>query len=190
MAAPDGTRAFLLLADYIGVDSAGKINALGAGFTITGLQATGMTGPVFIAAVIDWPASSVGSQFPVSIELQDDTTGQSAVVPGPSGGFEALRIQQFVSVERQSQLQGAAPLPEDLPCRSQVVVGFPAGLPLTLGRAYTWRLNIDGTRLRNWAAGFYVPTPPPLPTFGGPVGSAQIPGIEPILDQDDVDDGP
>ena len=193
MSAPPGTRAVVLLADYIGVDLAGKVNVLGGGFTVTGLQpqlsspGTLVTAPQYVAAIIDVPATAAGDQLPVTLELSDEDTGTAVVVPYPDGTEQALRVTQMITVQR-AQIPGFA-VPRDLPCRLQTVLGFPNGLPLAPGHRYVWKLEVDGVRYKSWSAHFFVAAPPPAPVVGGPAGAASIPDvlIAPTEFDDEVD---
>lgn len=171
-------HATVILADYISIDAAGKINALGAGFTVSGVQPTGLTPPQHAAAIIDVPAKYGGQECAVSLELRNETSGSAVQLPGPSGQPEALRVSQVVKAER-ANIPGVY-LPESMFCRVQVVIGFPNGLPLAPGNLYAWRLAIDGQTRNGWHARFYVPGPPPPPVFGGPAGPADIPMPPPV----------
>ena len=175
MGLAEDSHAQVLIADYIGTDAAGKINALGAGFVITGLQATGLTPPQYVVALIDVASEHAGREFPLLLELRDIEANVPVQVPGPTGGTEALRIQQLVKAERP-QVPGIY-LPENLFSRVQVSLGFPNGLPLAPGRLYEWRLEVNGTSQPGWRARFYVAGPPPAPVFGGPIGPADIPTL-------------
>jgi hypothetical protein len=186
VAAPDGTRAVLLLADYITADASGKLTVVGAGFTVAAVQQTGTTSPQYLAGLIDVPSSHAGRQLAVTVELRDETDDAVARIPGPSGQPEALRIQQLMLVERP-QLPGVA-VPEGMFCRVQFLLGFPNGLPLPPNREYAWKLEIDGTRLKSWQARFYVAGPPPPPIIGGPAGPSSIPNISLPAEQDDEED--
>jgi hypothetical protein len=182
----DHARVVVLLADYIGIDAGGKVNAIGAGFTLTQLQPTGLspsegaagvTGAMHLIALIDVPSKYAGHEFAVSLELRDDSADTAVKLPSPTGVPEPLRIQQMVKAERPS-LPGAY-LPSDVPCRVQLSLGFPNGLPLTQGGFYSWRLQIDGRDRKDWRAAFHVLGPPPPPVFGGPSGPANIPDLAP-----------
>jgi hypothetical protein len=171
----DEAHAFLLLADYIGVDAAGKLNALGASFAMTGIQPNGLTVPMYLAAVIEIPSKYAGQEFSACLELRDGETGSAVQITGPSGQLEALRIQQVAKVERPS-IPGVY-IPERMFSRVQLNVGFQAGLPLTPGRFYEWRLEIDGQHQKSWYVSFYVVGPPPGPVFGGQTGPADLPSL-------------
>lgn len=173
----EDAHAFVLIADYIGVDAAGKINTIGAGFAISGVQPTGLLAPQYVGAVIDVPGRYVGQECALSLELFDDTAGSTVQVPAESG-LEAMRVQQVVRVDRPN-LPGVS-IPDSMFSRLQVTLGFPTGLPLAPGRQYSWRLQIDGHHSPDWYASFYVPGPPPSPVFGGPAGPADIPNLPPV----------
>lgn len=175
MAIAEDAQVVVLLADYIGVDAAGKLNALGAGFTVVGHNGS-TTAPLHVAAIIDVPAKYVGEDFALSLQLQDETSGRLVQVPGQSGVLEALRVQQVVRVERP-QSAGSVHLPPTMFARVQTVVGFPAGLPLIAGNYYAWQVQIDGHSRPEWQSRFYVPGLPPAPVFGGPSGPASIPPL-------------
>lgn len=167
-------HALVLLADYIGVDAAGKINAIGACFALSGVQQTGLTAPQYVAAVVDVPGKYAGQELTLGLELRDEETGSAVTLPGPSGQLEAVRIQQVAVVHRPS-VPGLH-IPESVFCRLQSTVAFPNGLPLPSGRSYAWRLEIDGQHRDEWTARFHVPGPPPPPVFGGPAGPSDVPG--------------
>jgi hypothetical protein len=170
----DDARVTVLLADYIAVDGNGKLTAVGAAFTLTGLQPDGHTPPQHVAVLVDVPASHLGQDFSLDLSLRDDS-GAAVLVPGPSGDMEPLRVAQVMRAQAP-QAQGLH-LPAELPGRVQIVIGFPQGLPLAQGRGYRWVVELDGRSRPEWSSGFYVPAPPPGPVFGGPVGPTSIPNL-------------
>jgi len=175
----DDASVTVFVADHIAIDAAQKITALGAGFLLTGLDPqTGLSAPQHVAVLIDVPAKYVGQQFALSLELRDETVGQLVQVPmPPTGQLDALRVQQIVPVN-PPQVVGAV-LPDGTPIRSQVMLGFPTGLPLIASHRYVWRVEIDGQHCPGWKAVFSVLGPPPGPVFGGLAGPAAIPSIAP-----------
>ena len=178
MAIYDDTNMFLLLADYIGIDTAGKINAIGAGFTLTGVQQNGLSAPQYLAAVIDIPGKYHGQQFAFSLELRDESTGRPVqLVTDTVGTLEPLRIQQVVSVTRPTPPN--VYIPDSMFARAQVTIGFPEGVPVKPGRTYGWHAQVDGQTRAGWSTRFHVPGPPPPPVIGGPSGPASIPGLTP-----------
>jgi hypothetical protein len=168
-------RATILIADYIGVDAASKINAIGAGFSITGVQTTGLTGAMHVGVLVDVPSPYLGQEFALSLELRDVDAGSVVQVPGASGQPEALRIQNIVKAERPV-IPGVY-LPPNMYGRVQMVMAFTNGLPLPAGRSYDWWLQIDGQHRKGWVSRFHVAGPAPGPVIGGPAGPASIPNI-------------
>ena len=175
MALLDSARVTLLLADYVAVDAAGKLTAVGAAFTFTGIQPDGTTPPLHVAVLVDVPAQHVGQDFALGIGLVDDATGQPVLVPGASGGPEALRVAQVV--QAQAPTVPGMLVPPSAPGRVQIVLGFPQGLPLETGRSYRWQVELDGQTRPEWSAWFHVPSPAPGPVFGGPAGPTSIPRL-------------
>lgn len=169
----------VFVGDYIAVDAGGKLNAIGLGFTAVGIQQTGLSSPMCVATIIDLPRKHAGSEFSLSIELRDTDADEAVKVPGPSGQLEALRVQQVARVDpAQSPVPGVY-LPPDMPSRVQAILAFAAGLPLRPGGNYAFRIEIEGSHRKHWIAPFHVLGPPPGPVFGGPVGPADIPTVNP-----------
>lgn len=179
MAIFEDAHVTVLLADYIGIDAGGKINAIGAGFTICGVRPTGLTSPMHLVALIDLPSKYAGREFPFSLELRDEETGQVVQLPGPAGNLDTMRIQQLVKGDRPN-LPGVY-LPESMFIRVQLAVNFSNGLPLAPGRFYSWRAEVEGQHMKAWKARFHVAGPPPPPVVGGPAGPSSIPNIQPPM---------
>ena len=176
MAIRDDATVKLILADYISVDAGNKLNALGVGWTVSGVQANGFTVQQYLAVLVDVPSTYVGQEFALEIDLFDETAGSVAQVPGPlgaSGSLEAMRIGQLAKVE--PPLAPGAYLPPTMFSRTQALLGFQSGLPLTPGHLYAWRVSIDGEGRRDWVARFLVAGAPPPPVFGGLAGPSDIP---------------
>lgn len=177
MALADDLHLTMLIADYIGVDAGGKLNAIGAGITVTGLQPNGLSAPHHVAVLMDAPSKYYGTQFAFSLELRDQETNQLVQVPNPSGTMEALRIQQVLTVSAPF-IQNVY-LPPGMVARVQVSLAFPTGVPVQAGATYGWHVQIDGREGKGWYAQFHVPGPPPPPVVGGPYSPANIPGLTP-----------
>jgi hypothetical protein len=174
----DEISVTVLVADYVGIDAAGKLNLIGAGFLTTGLDPnTGMTPPFSLAVLIEAPPTYVATELAVTLELRDETSDSVVQMAGPTGQREALRISQLARFEKTPPLLNGMVVPDGLPTRLQFNVGFSNGLPLKPGVLYAWRVDIDGQRRKPWAARFTVPAPPPGPVFGGPVGPSGIPNL-------------
>jgi len=163
----------ILIADYIGVDAAGKLNIIGGGWTICGVQPNGLTVPHYLAVLVDIPHGHLGEDFALEIVLHDLTTSQIVQVAGPTGSSEAMRISQLYKVDPPQAGPGVY-VPSDMFSRVQAVIGFAGGIPLTPGHRYAWRAKIDGED-RGSETEFLVAGPPPAPVFGGPAGPASIP---------------
>lgn len=166
----------IILADYVGIDAGGKVNAIGAGFTLTGVQPHGLTAPMHVVALIDLPGKYSGREFAFSLELWDDDTQEVVQMPGPSGQPDTMRIAQLVKGDRP-QAPGLLYLPETMFVRVQVALAFVNGLPLAPGRFYSWRAQVEGQHRKDWSARFHVAGPPPPPVFGGPADPADIPDL-------------
>ncbi len=174
----DDARVTTLVADYVGVDAGGKLNLIGAGFVVIGLEASGGTSPFGLALIVEAPPSYVGQEFTVSVELWDETIGMPVTMAGPSGQPEALRVQQAAKFERM-QLPPGSYMPVDLAMRLQINLTFSNGLPLKQHTLYKWRVEIDGQHRDAWSAYFAVPGPPPGPVFGGRAGPTDLPVLPP-----------
>lgn len=170
----DNARVTVLLADYVAVDSSGKLTAVGAAFTLTGLQPDGHTAPMHVAVLVDVPGEAVGHDFSLNIALRDED-GQPVLVPGQSGAPEPLQVAQVMRAQVPA-VPGML-VPSHVPGRVQVVLGFPQGLPLAQGRTYRWSVEIDGRSRPEWSTAFHVPAPAPGPVFGGPPGPSSLPSF-------------
>jgi hypothetical protein len=179
MSISDEARVTVLLADYISVDAGGKLNVIGGGWTIAGVQPNGLSAPQYVAVLVDIPSTYVGHEFALVLELHDRTDGVLAEVVGLTNSPEALRISQLCRVE--PPVAGAQMhIPVEMFSRTQVVVGFQGGIPLSAGHVYAWTAEIDGSRRSEAAAQFLVAGPRPGPVIGGPAGPATIPTLPPL----------
>ena len=173
MSLHDDARVTVLLADYLAVDAGGKLTAVGAAFTLTGLQPDGQTAPQHVAVLVDVPGSQVGQDFALGIVLRDDASGQPVLLPGPDGQSQPLQIAQVVRAAPHS-VPGLR-VPSSVSGRVQLVLGFPQGLPLPAGRTYRWVVELDGLSKPEWSAWFHVPEAERGPVFGGPVSPTSLP---------------
>lgn len=173
----EDASATLLLADYASTDASAKINMIGGGFSLAFADlTTRTTAPMHLIVLVDIHGRHAGRQVTVEVELRNLDADEVVALPTPLGGVEAVRMAQVATLEKP--LIPGVFLPDDFPCRVQMLLGFPQGLPLPVGKRYAWRLRIDGQRRRHWDALFFVPEPPKGPVFGGPAGPADIPGVE------------
>lgn len=173
----DDAQVRVLLADYIGVDLGGKINAIGAGFSLAHLQPNGLTGPQHIIAIVDLPGRYGGQQFSLELELRDETSDEAfSVAAGPDGRTHPLRFANVVTAPVPAVPGVHLPL-DQVTTQVHLPLAIIDGLPLTAGHAYAWRVKLDGQTKQGWHSRFYVPGPPPPIVFGGPSGPATIPNV-------------
>ena len=183
----DDARAYVLVADYIGVDAVTKLNIIGGSFGFTAVQANGLTPPQCVAAQIEVPAKYLGDSVNLALELVDLERKSAVMLPGPSGKLEALRVQQDAIVVAPAP-QPPVVLPRDFSPRLNVVLSFANGLPLPSGHFCEWRLKINGYHRKGWSAQFYVLPIAQAPVFGGPGGSSDIPNVQnPETLEDDLE---
>ncbi|MGL5826275.1 MAG: hypothetical protein ACRCYU_15900 [Nocardioides sp.] len=181
-------RVVLFVADYAGVDPTGKVNAVGALFNVTQIDAgSGMTPPQHLVVLIEVPPKYVNDTFTLVIDLRDVATGEVVTTATPTGP-QALRVSQTVRVELPVLSRGVQ-VPTDLRARSMSALAFPTGLPLKPGAGYRWRVEIDGQSRPQWYAEFHVLESTPMPRVGGPAQPAdpELPSA-PSVDEDDVED--
>lgn len=175
----DSARVAIFLADYAGNDAANKVNALGAGWSLTGLNpATGLTAAWSVVAMVDVPPKFYNDDFAIALTLRDPT-GRAVEIPGVTGTPQTVQVAQNVHVDEPSFPPGTY-VPRGIAwSHLQLIMNFGNGLPLAPGHLYTWTLEIDGVRRDQWATSFFVVGPPPPPVFGGPTGPASIPELGP-----------
>jgi hypothetical protein len=173
----DDASVLVAVADHVGIDAAGKANVLGLGFTVTGIQQTGLTASMYVLAFVDAPSKYAGDTIALTFELRNLTDDEVVKAPGATG-VEAVRITQQATFEKP-MMSGVAFGP-DMLVRVQALLGFTNGLPLAPGKTYAWKLKIDERSRPSWRAFFHVPAPPPAPIIGGPAGPADIPNIAPV----------
>jgi len=158
----DTARVAVILADYAAVDAVQKVNILGAGWLVTGIEPqTGSTAPQALVLMVDVDPAHIGDSFTLEAALYDESQ-QLVQVPGPAGQPQSLRIGHVFTVER--------PLVPGHPAanwsHTQLVVNFAGGIPLAGNALYTWRVRIDGDEDHTWATSFYVAGTPQGPVIG------------------------
>ncbi len=152
----EAARLSLILADYASQDSEGKIGLLGAGWIHTSTPTPAQA----VAAFIEVPGEYTNTQFAFELVLEDQH-GHPHRVPNPLGGEgQPLRVGQNLIA---MALPGA---PRTAPSVVPFVVGLAPGMTLTPDSTYTWRLTIDGDRVRSMCSSFYVRPNQPGPVIG------------------------
>lgn len=133
-------RATLLLADHAQV-AEGKLNTIGAGWSITGPQPA----PFALAALVEFPWTAAGTDHTARFELID-SEGVSVEVPTPDGD-KPLAVEILFPVAAGFGVSKGTPLVQALAVNSGPV-------PIPPGGRYEWRLLIDGETDDTWRVGF------------------------------------
>jgi len=139
----------MLLADYAQAAD-GKLNVIGAGWTITGPQPV----PSAIGLIFDVPWDRSNESIEFRLELVDQD-GNAVVTETPDG-------PQPVSIDGQFEIGRPPGVKRGTP------LTFPAAfnigpLPLDPGGRYEWRLTVGDQSLDSWRLAFSVrPLPPGL----------------------------
>lgn len=155
-------RGHVGLADFVNVDSGGKLNVLGGNLAFIGLQpGQGATAAFAVYATLISPAET---SDPVAVELLlVDASGDPVMLPGPSGELQAMRVSQLVQFQ-SPQIVGISVPRGAVEASAQMILNFPGGLALALGQSYTWRIQVDSEIIAK--ASFYIPQPPPVAVIG------------------------
>lgn len=163
----DAAVVRLILADYAVLDGGGKLNLIGGGLSVIGQQvpvgsvvASGFTAPFYVALIVSVSPDLIGAEAALELALEDDN-GQPVPMPGPTGEPQLLRVAQNVTFQVQDLSNIGVP-GKVTPAKVQWVLAFTNGLPLALGKRYTWRVRLDGNTRDDWTESFFVPGPPPV----------------------------
>lgn len=158
----EGSRAHILIADYVSIDESGKMYVVGGGVQVIGyVPQSGTTAGFAIAWEIQAPPDAYGQEFSQELTLRT-RSGEVVEIPGPAGP-QKMRIANVARIERP-RLPG---VPEDaVPPVVRGVVYFANGLPLPPGEPYYWEVGIDGESKDDWKTYMYVNGVPRPPVFG------------------------
>jgi hypothetical protein len=150
----------LLIADYATVDPAGKLTVVGAGITALLRNPTNpdLTTPFWVAAAVTVPPTHYNSESSFDL-LLEDSSGNPVSLPGLMPPGSVVRISQDVTFKEPSFQPPIAVPAGIVPSRVHWVVAFSAGLPLTGGELYAWRVKIDGETDDTWTEQFFVTEP-------------------------------
>jgi len=139
---------------------------IGGGLSVVGVQGTeagpiaGNTAPFGVVFSIAVARELYGEECSAELVLED-STGRPVSLPTPDGkGEQVLRVAQNVTFEEPNFPPGARVPRGSMLARTQWVLMFPAGLTLTPGGVYRWRLKIDHETRADWTEPFYVPAGP------------------------------
>lgn len=144
----------VLLADFVNVDSAGKVNIIGGWIQFMGFDpASKLTAPfaVFVNVTVNIPSFEDTS---ATVEvLLVDADGHPVSITGPEGS-NTMRFSHEVDFLHVVAPHLQTP-PVGFPGTSNIVLNFPSGLPLKVGASYEWLVLMDQTRLASTT--FFVP---------------------------------
>lgn len=161
----DQSRVSIILADYASADAVNKVNVIGAGWQIAGIDPqTGLTAAQSLIVMIDLPPRFYSEDFALAIVLLDQSD-QPVMLSGPTGQPQAMRISQLARAEEPVFAGGNVPRGV-VPSHVQVIISLSAGLALAPGQLYTWQVEIDGDAKPTWRVSFFVAGPPPPPVIG------------------------
>jgi hypothetical protein len=145
MAVPDigperAMQVTLELADF-GQVSEGKLNVMGAGWTVTGPDPI----PFAIVGIVRVPWNETNRPHEMRFELID-LDGAPVMVDGPSG-TEAVALGGPFEVGRPPGVRPGSfiPMPFAINC---------APIPLPPGSHFEWRFSIDGQAHEDWRLAF------------------------------------
>lgn len=145
-------KATLILADSGQTDPAGKLHALGLGWSVTSTP----TPPITLLALIDcpWDQANVKHQF--VIELLD---ADGHVVSFNTDAFGSP--QPAVRIEAEFEAGRPPGIPAGTPLRQPFSLTLGPGVPLVAGQKYEFRLTIDGEVMDSSLSTFLVRPAPP-----------------------------
>jgi hypothetical protein len=148
------------MADFVNDDGRGRLNIIGGGINLLGLQPTGLSSGFFILGKVDIPAKIC----PVEATIELALLGQDNQVIQLPGMDRKIRLAQIVTFDRPSV--GSGIVPPGLRAGHQMIVNFSTGLPLESGPSFKWSLRVDGDDDRAKVLDFVVVRPPMPPVVG------------------------
>ena len=158
--ASDAALLTLLMADFVNTDAAGKTNVVGGGINALAQLRTGTTPPFWV-----WARAEVPNRVcPVESVLEIALLDSSGQVYQPEGQDRPFRLAQVTTFERARA--GASFGPPEMTWGSQMVLGFPNGLPLPAGGHFKWSFRVDGDDEHARVLDFAVMRDQQLPVFG------------------------
>ena len=153
----------IILADYAAADDKGKLNIVGGGISIVGINPqTQSTGAFSVVAIVSFAPTFIGESPAIELQLEDEH-GEIFVMPGdPSQKLRAGVANEL----KPSDILGLTLPGNAVRLKSQIVMQFMNGLPLEPGHTYSWRLKVDHVTRDERTESLYVPTVAVGPTFG------------------------
>lgn len=138
-------RTIVLLADAAQTDTAGKLHALGLGWTVTSTP----TPPAAVIAIVEVEWTETNMPYKIDFDLVDED-GHPVTIPGPMGESIALHFESEFELGRPPGLVPGTPLTVPF------AVPLGAGIPLAPGKRYRWRVLNSGQPGDDIGASFYV----------------------------------
>lgn len=138
-------EAVILLADSAQGDQSGKVHALGLGWSWTITP----TPPAAVIVLMKVPWTETNKKHPMRLQLLDQD-GQQVTIQGPDGNSQPVEIAGEFEVGRPPGVPPGSAIDNSL------AVNVGAGMPLTVGQTYVWRLEIDGEHQESWQRSFFV----------------------------------
>jgi hypothetical protein len=159
--ASEAAHIYIQMADFINHDGARKLNIVGGGINILGLQPTiGTTTGFHVLGRVEVPSRVCPVECAIGLMLVD-ANNDVVVIPGTDSKLRFAQIQLF----EKPQVPGVLASPEL--CRSHnLILGFAAGLPLQVGSHFSWILRVDNDVDHQERLEFAVAGPPPPPVLG------------------------
>ena len=166
-AVADSAHVRIILADYAIVDAAGKLNIVGGGITIIGVNvSTGLTAPHAVAVLVTFDPVFLGESPAVEMSLESEH-GELVSLPSAGGVGTPQAIRVGLSDHLKAPTLPGALVPPDATRPSvHTVLNFNNGLPLAPGQKYRWRVKVDHTTRDEWTETFFIPTLAPGPVVG------------------------
>ena len=155
-------RVTIIVADYATVnESNNKFTIVGSGVSLVGFDSRAIkrTAPLSVVAIATFDPKFLG-ESPV-VELTLETTDGSIVElpPGddaPDGPPFPIHIKAGPEPLVPTVLPGYR-LPYDaIRPKTQMMMQFASGLPLSFEHRYLWRVTIDGESRDEWTESLYV----------------------------------
>ncbi|WP_073460266.1 DUF6941 family protein [Pseudonocardia thermophila] len=145
-------KLIVLLADAAQAGPAGKVHALGLGWTVIDTP-TSQPASVIVLVIFDRQADAVGTHEVTLRLLGDD--GTPVTTPDTD---EPILIRAGIEVGPQT-----AEEVQDMPSVASFIVNVGPGLPLEPGRRYRWEAEMEGER----ASFVFVTRPRPVAASSG-----------------------
>lgn len=156
----------IALADFAVSDQSGKVNAIGEGIAVLGIDPVQGLSNRFTVIVGVWlPSSLTPIELPVELALSD-SNGSVVQFPGtPGSPPQAIRVANIMQFGHPTA-GASVDVNKHIGSRAHMIIDFGNGLPLVPNGSYSWRVELDGDHERVWSYPFAVAGPPAAPVIG------------------------